>query len=161
MLEPTAEGYLLLEDAYGKAESKRFLFGTKREDVVLLRGDLFKTELFTGSKQPPIAIGDYLAVRSTTPPLGRSAVLSKQHLAPLSETQMLLLCTLLHPSDRIAAYEDGRLTEAEMLAVHSTVTVTSPKFPDPTPGVIWFVGQVESMSEGHVFGVELLVRHPP
>jgi hypothetical protein len=158
MLQPS-EGYLLLEEVHGKVESKRFLFGSKTEDVVLRKGDLFRAETFTGSKEVPCSttrIGNYIAVNSFTPPLGRCAVLPKRQLATLSETQLLLLCSLLDPSDRIRAYEDGRLEEAERLAVHSTVTVSLPKYPDPTPGVVWFVGRVDSMSEGYIFGVELL-----
>ena len=150
-----APGYVLLEDADGKADSKKFLFRTKTEDVVLLRGDLCKAE--PSRKQPQN--DEYLAVKSITHPRGGLAVVPKQHLAPLSEKELLLLHTIPHAAGRISAYEDGRLREAELLAVHSKVIVTSLEYPDPTPGVIWFVGQVESISPGIVFGVELLVRH--
>jgi hypothetical protein len=137
MLESAAEAYMLLQDAQGRAESKRLLFGPKKTDVMLPKGDLFKVETFSGSKQPPIAIGNCIAVRSITPPLGRYAVLPKEDLAPLSETQLLLLRAFSQPSDRFVTYTAGRLKDAEVLAVHSTVTVTLPGNPDPTPGRIY------------------------
>jgi hypothetical protein len=96
---------MLLQDAHRGEESKRFLFGPKKEDVMLPNGDLFKVETFSGSKQPPSAIGNCIAVRRITPPFG--------HLYQ-KLVQLLLLRAFSQSSDRCVTYTAGRLKDAEV-----------------------------------------------
>ena len=100
---------------------------------------------------------DWIAVHSLTYE-ERYAVVPKEILGLLTEKQLHLLSAVAHASDRYSEYQNKHLEEAEYYNVHSKVIVTVTSYPEPSPGVVWYVGPVETVGGGTVFGVELLVR---